>query len=149
MKLEFSGSPMIKATREGVWDRLLDPDFVAASTPGVEAVDVVDPTHFAVVSGVGVGAVKVRFKIDVELFDLVDRQSLGMRSRGQAPGSVVEVVSSVRIADAEPGKVRLDWSATSEITGAVASLGGRLLEGAARKLTEGFWTDFARRAGDG
>ena len=35
MKLEFSGSPMIKATREGVWDRLLDPDFVAASTPGL------------------------------------------------------------------------------------------------------------------
>jgi hypothetical protein len=149
MKLQFSGSPLITATREDVWARLLDPDFVAASAPGVETVDVVDSTHFEVVSGVGVGAAKVRFNLDVELFDIVDLQSLRMRSRGKAPGSLVDVVSSLRIADAEPGTVRLDWSAISEISGAMASLGARLLEGAARRLTEGFWTDFARRVSAG
>jgi hypothetical protein len=29
----------------------------------------------------------------------------------------------------------------------VAGLGARMLEGTARRLTEDFWTDFARRAG--
>jgi hypothetical protein len=31
----------------------------------------------------------------------------------------------------------------------VASVGARLLEGTARRLTEQFWTDFARRIGTG
>jgi carbon monoxide dehydrogenase subunit G len=149
MKLEFSGSPVIRATRDYVWTRLTDPDFVAASAPGLETVETVEPNHFKVVSGLGVGSVKVRFKLDVELFDVVERQSLKMRSRAKAPGSMVDVVSSLRIADDAPGTVRLDWSATSEVSGTVASVGARLLEGTARKLTEDFWTDFARRCGEG
>jgi carbon monoxide dehydrogenase subunit G len=38
--------------------------------------------------------------------------------------------------------------ATSEVNGKVASVGARLLEGTARRLTEEFWTDFARRIGE-
>jgi carbon monoxide dehydrogenase subunit G len=149
MKLEFSGSPEIDATRERVWSRLTDPDFVAASTPGVESVEAVDPTHFKVISGLGFGAVKVRFTLDVELFDVVDRQSLKMRAIGSGPGSEINVVSSLRIADGMSGKVRLDWSATSEVSGTMAKVGGPLITGTARRLTEEFWTDFARRAGAG
>ena len=147
MKLEFSGSPEISTTREHVWSRLTDPDFVAASAPGVESVEAIDPTHFKVISGLGVGSVKIRFKLDVELFDIVDNESLKMRARGKAPGSAVDVVSSLRIADVAQGKIRLDWSATSEVSGTVASVGARLLEGTARKLTKDFWIDFARRVG--
>ena len=147
MKLEFSGSPEIAATRDYLWAKLLDPDFVAVSAPGVESVETIDPTHFNVISGLGVGSVKVRFKLDVELFDIVDKQSLKMRARGKAPGSVVDVLSSLRIADAGPNMARLDWSSTSEVSGTMASVGGRFLEGTARRLTEEFWTDFARRVG--
>ena len=149
MKLEFSGSPVIRATRDYVWSRLTDPDFIASSAPGVETVEALDPTHFKVTSGLGVGAVKVRFNLEVELFDMVEGRSLKMRSRGMAPGSMVVVVSSLRIDDAAPGTVRLDWSATSEVSGTMASVGGRFLEGTARKLTQDFWTDFAKRVGVG
>ena len=56
MKLNFSGAPEITAPRAMVWSKLLDADFVAASAPGVESVERVDPTHFKVISGLGVGA---------------------------------------------------------------------------------------------
>lgn len=148
MKLEFAGAPEITAPREQVWERLMDPNFVAASAPGVESVEAVDPTHFKVVSGLGVGAVKVRFKLDVELSDVVPPERLRMAARGRAPGSAVDVVSNVRLDDAGNGRTRLSWSATSTISGTVASVGARLLEGTARRLTEEFWTDFARRIGD-
>ena len=129
MKLEFSGSPVIHGTRDYVWSCLTDPDFVAASTPGVETVEALDQTHFKVVSGLGVGAARVRFNLEVELFDMVEGRSLKMRSWGNGLGSMVDVVSSLRIADAAPGTVRLDWSATSEVSGTVAGVGGRFLEG--------------------
>lgn len=149
MKLDFSGAPEITASPQTVWSKLLDPDFVAASAPGVESVERMDPTHFKVVSGLGVGAVKVRFKLDVELFDIVEGEQLKMRARGKAPGSAVDVVSALQLEDAGAGRTRLNWSAKSEVSGTVASVGARLLEGTARKLTEQFWTDFARRVSAG
>jgi uncharacterized protein len=145
MKLEFSGSPTIAAPRERVWERLMDPKFVAQSAPGVESVDTIDPTHFKVVSGFGVGSIKVRFAMVVELFDIVDHESAKMRVRGKAPGSAIDVVSSMQIDDVGTSGSQLTWSATSEVSGTVASVGARLMEGTARKLTEQFWTDFARR----
>ena len=149
MKLEFSGSPAIAAPRERVWERLMDPHFVAQSAPGVESVEAVDPTHFKVISGLGLGAVKVRFKLDVELFDIVEGERLKMRARGKAPGSNVDVVSALQVEDAGNGHTRLNWSATSDVSGTVASVGARLIEGIARRLTEQFWTDFAQRVSAG
>ena len=145
MKLEFSGSPTIAAPRDRVWERLMDPQFVAQSAPGVESVIALDPTHFKVVSGFGVGTIKVRFTMDVELFDIIAQQSAKMRVRGKAPGSAIDVVSSMQIQDGSSNESRLNWSATSEVSGTVASVGARLMEGTARKLTEQFWSDFARR----
>lgn len=149
MKLQFAGSPVITAPRQEVWTRLTDPNFVAESAPGVESVEALDPTHFKVISGLGVGSVKVRFGLDVELFDIVEGERLKMRARGKAPGSVVDVVSTLELQDDGPGQTLLKWSAISELSGTVASVGARLLEGTARKLTEEFWTDFARRASVG
>jgi carbon monoxide dehydrogenase subunit G len=149
MKLEFSGSPEITGPREKVWERLMDPGFVAASAPGVESFEPVDPTHFKVVSGLGVGAVKLKFKLDVELSGVVPPERLRMTARGRAPGSAVDVVSNVRLKEAGDGRTRLEWAAITTISGIVASVGTRLLEGTARRLTEEFWADFARRAGAG
>jgi uncharacterized protein len=148
MKLEFSGSPAIAAPRERVWERLMDPHFVAQSAPGVESVQAIDPTHFKVISGFGVGSIRVRFTMDVELYDIIDGRSAKMRVRGKAPGSAIDVVSNLRVDDAGSGGTQLKWSATSEVSGTVASVGARLMEGTARKLTEQFWTDFARRVSD-
>jgi uncharacterized protein len=145
MKLEFSGSPAIAAPRERVWERLMDPHFVAQSAPGVESVQAIDPTHFKVISGFGVGSIRVRFTMDVELYDIVNGRSAKMRVRGKAPGSAIDVVSNLQVDDAGSGNTQLKWSATSEVSGTVASVGARLMEGTARKLTEQFWTDFAQR----
>jgi carbon monoxide dehydrogenase subunit G len=145
MKLEFSGSPAIAAPRARVWERLMDPHFVAQSAPGVESVEAVDPTHFKVISGFGLGSIRVRFTMDVELFDIDAGKSAKMRVRGKAPGSAIDVVSKLQVDDAGSGGTQLNWSATSEVSGTVASVGARLMEGTARKLTEQFWTDFAQR----
>jgi carbon monoxide dehydrogenase subunit G len=145
MRLEFAGAPEIPAPREEVWTRLMDPNFVAASAPGVESVEAVDPTHFRVISGIGVGPLRVSFQLDVELSDVVPLERLRMTALGRASGSAIETVSSVRLEPLDNGGTRLNWAATSTISGTVASLGPRLLESAARRLTEDFWTDFARR----
>ena len=148
MKLQFSGSSQVRAPKHIVWQRLVDPRFVAGSAPGIESVDVLDATHFRVISGFGPRAMKARILLDGELFDLVPGASAKMRLRGDGPGSLIEVLSTISVRDDGPGKVRLEWTATSELTGTLANVGARLLEGVDRKMTEQFWDDFAQRVGN-
>lgn len=147
MRMEFAGSPVIPASPEQVWAHLLDPHFVAASAPAVESVRVQDPTHYTVVSGIGIGFLKLRFTLRIELYDLETLERAQMRATGDAPGTTVSMHSSVRLEPVGPARTRLHWDATSEMEGAATGVGRRLLEGTLRKLTEMFWQDFARRAG--
>ena len=149
MKLEFAGSPTMEASRERVWQRLMDPHFLAQSAPGVEAVETIDSTHFKVLSGFGIGSIRVTLTMNVELYEIDWGRSAKMRLLGQAAGSAIDVVSDIQVVAAGPGSTQLSWSATSEVSGTVASMGARLMEGAARRLTEQFWTDFAERVSQG
>jgi uncharacterized protein len=147
VRLDFSGAPEIAAPPDVVWRRLLDHEFVASVAPGVESVQAIDDRHFKVVSGFGVGAVKLKFQLDVELSDVKPPKSLKMSARGKAPGSGVEVSTTLEIEPVPPDRSRLKWRASSEVRGTVASVGARLLKGTARKLTETFWDKFAERVG--
>jgi carbon monoxide dehydrogenase subunit G len=145
VKLQFFGTPEIAASPERVWQRLLDPRFVARSVPGVESVEVIDARRFQVISGFGVGSLKARLTITGEMFDIVPGTSAKMKMQGKAAGTAVDVLSTIAIQEGEGGRVRLAWSATSELSGPLATMGTGLIEGIARKLTEQFWSDFARR----
>jgi carbon monoxide dehydrogenase subunit G len=145
MRLEFAGSRDVGAPREVVWQRLIDPHFVAKSALGIESVETVDQTHFRLISAFGIGAMKLRVALDGEMFDLADERSAKLRARGKAPGSAIDVLSTIRLEDAGPGRTLLHWTAAGDLGGIIASLGTRLLEGAFRTLTEEFWADFARR----
>jgi len=148
MKLDFSGAPEIAASPDAVWKCLLDHEFVASVAPGVESVQPIDDRHFKVISGFGVGAVKVKFQLDVELSDVNPPKSLKMSAHGKAPGSGVDVSTTLEIEPVAPNRCRLKWSAISEVRGTVASVGARLLSGTAKKLTESFWDKFAARVGE-
>jgi uncharacterized protein len=145
MKLEFAGSPTIDAPPERVWERLMDPHFLAQSAPGLEAVETIDSTHFKVLSGFGVGSIRIRVTMDVELYDIDPGRSAKMRVSGQAAGSAIDVASNMRVVAAGPDSTQLAWTAISVMSGAAAGIGARLMEGAARRLTEQFWADFAQR----
>lgn len=143
MRLSFSGAPEIAAALAEVWPRVIDPHFVAQHGPGVESVEVLDARHFKVITGFGVGSIKLRFGIDVEMLEVNPPNYFTMRARGKAPGSAVEVTAELALVVLDTHRTRLDWKADTDIHGSVASVGARLMEGTARKLTEQFWTKFA------
>jgi hypothetical protein len=123
----------------------MDPHFLARSAPGVEAVETIGPNHFTVLSGFGVGSIRVKLTMEVELYDITQGRSAKMRIHGKSAGSAIAIASDMQLDAVGPADTQLNWSAISEVTGPVASMGARLMEGAARRLTEQFWTDFAQR----
>ncbi len=143
MRLTFSGAPEVPAALRDVWPRILDPHFVARHGPGVESVEVLDPYRFKVITGFGVGSIRLRFGIDVELTEVDPPSRFTMKARGKAPGSAVEITAALALEVLEETRTRLAWQADTNISGTVASVGARLMEGTARKLTEQFWARFA------
>lgn len=146
MQLEFSGAPRITASRPAVWKRLLDPRILADCTPGMEAVELIDPTHFRVICGLGIGVLRLRFHLEVELSDIEEPESASMHAHGTATGSSVDLNTSIQLEEVGPRETQLRWQARVTVHGALAGIGSFFLEAAARRFTAEFWSQFADAA---
>ena len=149
MRLELSGEQSVTAPIETVWQRLMDPQFVASCAPGVETVEPVDDTHYLVIAGLGVGSIKLRFTLHVELLDLAPPTRARMAVRGDAPGSAARAESSATLTSLTTDSTRLDWTVAADVHGTIANVGARLLGGTVGRLTGAFWKKFAAHAARG
>lgn len=94
-----------------------------------------DDTHFTAVVRTGVGPVKGRFTFDVTWLELQAPTHARLQARGKVPGSAVDMISSMTLADAPDGATSMRWESEVKVSGMLASVGARLLQGAAEKTT--------------
>jgi uncharacterized protein len=132
--MKFEGTVEIDAPRDRVWAFVADPAQVAACGPGVESVTMVDDTHYKAVAKVGVGFISARFNAEIEIVDRDEPNRMVIKVHGQAPGSAADATASMALKDGSAGQTMMDWSADVAISGTLASVGARLIEGTANKL---------------
>ena len=132
--MRFEGSVPIKASREKVWAFVIDPEQVGQCGPGVETIEVVDETHFKATAKVGIGFISARFVVNMEFTDVTAPDAATIKAHGQAPGSAVDASAQMRLSDGDAGGTTMDWSADVAISGTLASVGARLIEGTANKM---------------
>ncbi len=132
--MHFEGTVDIKAPRDRVWAFLIDPEQVGRCGPGVESIEVIDATHFKAVAKVGVGFISARFTVNLELAEQEAPDRAVLKAHGQAPGSAVDANAEMRLSDGADGATRMDWAADVTISGTLASVGARLIEGTANKM---------------
>ena len=132
--MHFEGSVEIAAPRDRVWAFVIDPDQVGPCGPGVESIEVVDPTHFKATAKVGIGFIRARFVVNMEFAELKPPERALIKAHGQAPGSAVDATGSMTLSGPADGPTTMDWSADVDISGSLASVGARLMEGTANKI---------------
>jgi uncharacterized protein len=133
--MQFSDSTEIRAPREKVWKFLIDPEKVGSCGPGVESIDVIDDTHFKAKAKVGVGFITAKFNVDMTIVDMDPPNRAVLKAHGQAPGNAVDATATMRLSESPEGDVTvLDWEADVIISGALASVGARMIEGTAKKM---------------
>jgi carbon monoxide dehydrogenase subunit G len=133
--MRFEGTSEIAAPRDRVWAFVTDPNQVGPCGPGVESIEIVDPSHFNAIARVGVGFISARFTVELELAELEPPSRAVIRAHGQAPGSAVDATAELRLSDGTlPGTTLMDWAADVTIEGHLASVGERLIEGTANKM---------------
>jgi uncharacterized protein len=137
--MEFSGTQTVAAPIEKVWAFLMDVNNVAACAPGFQSLEVLEDEHWKAVVAVGVGAVKAKFTLDVTRPEMREPENMTMKGRGKAPGSAVDLSGDMHLSTVDTGDTQMDWKASVVVSGTIASVGARLLQGTAQRLTGQFF----------
>lgn len=137
--MEFSGTQTIAVPIDQVWAFLLDVNNVAACAPGFQSLEVLEDERWKAVVSVGVGAVKAKFTLDVTRPEKREPELMTMKGRGKAPGSAVDLTGEMHLTALDDNQTRMDWNASVVVSGTIASVGARLLQGTAERLTGQFF----------
>ena len=145
MAMTMTGQVVLPADRATVWAALNDPEVLKACIPGCQELEKVSDTEFQATVRAAVGPVKATFKGRVQLLDLDPPN--GYRIAGEGQGGVAGFAkggAKVNLEDAEGG-TRMSYDVEAQIGGKLAQLGGRLINGVAKKYADEFFANFAKQ----
>jgi carbon monoxide dehydrogenase subunit G len=141
--MEMTGEYMIAAPRERVWAALNDPEVLRRSIDGCESLEKTSDTSFAAKVVARVGPVKAAFGGKVTLSDIDPPNGYTISGEGSGGGvGMAKGGASVSLTD-EGGATRLRYIVKAEVSGKLAQIGSRLIDGAARKMADDFFSRFA------
>ena len=143
--LSARGEIRLAAPPDAVFAVLLDPKALARVIPGCNALEAVGENRYRADVTVGIGMIKARYAAEVALSDLDPPHRLrlagsGLSSVGSAKGSGMVTLA------ADGGGTRLSYDYEAEVSGKVAAVGGRMLEGAAKIVLNQLFEQLGKQA---
>jgi carbon monoxide dehydrogenase subunit G len=141
--MDMTGEHQIKAPRQAVWEALNDPEVLKQSIAGCEELTKTTDTEFQAQVTAKVGPVKAKFSGKVSLSDLDPPN--GYTITGEGAGGAAGFAkggAKVRLEDGGDGGTLLKYEVHAQIGGKLAQIGSRLVDAAARKMADEFFTAF-------
>jgi 2-furoyl-CoA dehydrogenase large subunit len=148
-RLRGEGEAIVAAPAKRVWEMLLDPATLQAVIPGCRNVQKISDTHFRADVTIGIGPVKGRYRADVKLSDLDPPHAVTLSGAAEGALGFGSGEGRITLHPIGSGGTTIRYVYEAAIGGKVASIGGRLLDGAARVIIGQFFAALARQAGDG
>ncbi|MDB5919587.1 MAG: carbon monoxide dehydrogenase [Massilia sp.] len=146
--LAMSGTVELPATPEQVYAVLLDPAALAKVIPGCHALEQVGPNHYRADVTIGIGLVKARYAAEITLSDLDAPHALSLGGKGVSALGSAEGAGRIRLQPSGEG-TSLTYDYSAAVSGKVAAVGGRMLEGAAKIVLRQLFEQLGRQAGGG
>jgi carbon monoxide dehydrogenase subunit G len=140
--MQMSGERVIAAERARVWAALNDADVLKACIPGCTEMVKTSPTAFEAKVTQKVGPVRANFTGEVELSDIVEGESykISGKGKGGAAGGATGG-AAVRLEEVPEG-TKLAYDVEAKVTGKLAQLGSRLIDGFAKQMADAFFDRF-------
>jgi 2-furoyl-CoA dehydrogenase large subunit len=117
--------------------------------PGCHSVQKISDTHFRADVTIGIGPVKGRYRADVKLRDLDPPHAVTLGGSAEGALGFGGGEGRITLVPTGTGGTSIRYVYEAAIGGKVASIGGRLLDGAARVIIGQFFAALARQAGGG
>ena len=145
--LSGQGEARVASAPQDIWDLLMDADQLAAIIPGAHGVKQLTPTRFLADVTFGIGPVKGRYRVDVGLSDLDEPNGATLTGKANGPLGVASGTGKVTLSADGNGGTIIGYAYEAAVGGKVASVGGRLLDGAAKIVIGQLFVALGRRAG--
>jgi carbon monoxide dehydrogenase subunit G len=141
--MDITGTQRIEAPRAVVWAGLNDPEVLKQCIPGCESLEKVSATEMTAKVTLKIGPVKASFSGKVTLSDIDPPNGYTITGEGSG-GAAGFAKGSAKVRLQEDGTATiLSYDAKADIGGKLAQLGGRLIEGTAKKLAAEFFEKFS------
>jgi carbon monoxide dehydrogenase subunit G len=140
--MELKGERLIPATVDATWAALNDPQVLKSCIAGCESMERTGDDAYQAVVAVKVGPVSARFKGNLKMTNVNPPTGYTINFDGQ--GGVAgfgKGSADVVLAPEGPG-TKLSYSAQAQVGGKMAQIGSRLIDAAAAKITDDFFTAF-------
>jgi carbon monoxide dehydrogenase subunit G len=145
--MEMSGEERIAATQADTWAALNDPEMLKACVPGCESIERVTDEEFQVLMVARIGPVSAKFKGKLTLSDLNPPNSYAIAFEGQGGAAGFGKGSAqVQLAPEGDGTL-LRYQVKASVGGKLAQIGSRLVDAAARKISQDFFAAFNEKVG--
>ncbi len=135
------------ASPDEVWATLLDPEKLAGVIPGCHQLDLVAENSYRAEVSLGVGPVRGKFTAAVRLSDLDPPHSARLSGELVGPLGSSQGGGVVTLQAVEGDKTRVNYTYEVELSGKVAAVGGRMLEGATRMVIGQFFERLVAQVG--
>lgn len=141
--MDMKDSRIINAPQAKVWAALNDPAMLKQCIIGCDSLEATTPDTFVAAMSVKVGPVSAKFKGKLQLENVQPPNSYTLKFEGQGgPAGFANGTAGVSLTAETPSTTRLDYTANAMIGGKLAQVGSRLVDAAARKIADDFFSKF-------
>ncbi len=143
--MEMNGKQHIPVAQDTVWRALNDPEVLKSCIPGCETVERISDEEYVVTLVAAVGPVRAKFKGKMLLKDINPPHSYRLAFEGQG-GVAGFGKGEAQVSLAPEGEATvMSYNAKAQVGGKLAQVGSRLIDGAAKKIADEFFTAFNQR----
>lgn len=144
--MDMTGEERINAKREVVWQALNSAHVLRKCIPNCEKLEKKSPTEMLATLKFKVGPIPATFRGDVTLTNLNPPESYTIVVDGQGglAGSAKGICDVKLVEDG--GTTVLTYTVGSQMTGALAKLGSKMIDSSAKKVATSFFKKFGKIA---
>ena len=144
--MEQSGTYEIPCPIEKVWAGLNDVNVLAACIPGCQSIEQIDEHNFSASVKAKVGPVNATFQVNISLADIQAPNSYTLKGEVKGGAGVAKGEAKVALfAKEEKDATDLTYEVTASVGGKLAQVGSRLVDSAARKMSDEFFSAFEQQ----
>ena len=144
--MELSHTRIVPAPPKVVWDALNDTGVLKDCIPGCESFERVSGNEWRATVATRIGPVSARFAGKVQIVDVTPPTGYTLKFEGHGGAAgFANGEARVGLSPADAGQTALAYTAKAQVGGKIAQVGSRLVDGAAAKLADDFFTRFTAR----
>jgi carbon monoxide dehydrogenase subunit G len=134
----ISGSHVLHAPRQEVWDALQDPAVLVMTIPGCHELHETGDDSYTARVHAGIASIKGTYDGRVQLGDQDPPNSYTLRATGSGSPGTIDATATVSLT-VEADGTRVDYDAEAVIGGAIAGVGQRVVAGVAKRNAATFF----------